>query len=66
MLKTHEWLDRVRTLAATLVETARKRLDDHAERDRGGWAARMEYRRRYTNPDEAKRARTRPPGSEKS
>lgn len=60
MSKTRAWLDRVRTLVATLAEAARKRLDEHAERDKQGWGSDMEYKRRYTNPDEAKRARTEP------
>ena len=32
-------------------------LDRNADEQGGGWGARMEYKRRYTNPDEAKRAR---------
>ena len=60
MSKTRAWLDRMRTLVSTLAETVRKRLDEHAERDKQGWGSNMEYRRRYTNPDDAKRARTGP------
>jgi hypothetical protein len=32
-------------------------LDRNAARQGGEWGARMEYKRRYTNPDEAVRAR---------
>ena len=32
-------------------------LDRNADRQGGEWGARMEYKRRYTNPDEAVRAR---------
>ena len=60
MSKSSAWLDRIRTALAVLAERVRKRLDEHAERDKQGWGANMEYRRRYTNPDDAKRARTGP------
>jgi hypothetical protein len=43
---------------STFAEAARKWLDENAERDKQGWGARMEYKRRYTNPDSAKKART--------
>ena len=32
-------------------------LDRNADEQGSGWGARMEYKRRYTNPDDAKRAR---------
>ena len=60
MSKSQAWLDSIRTTLAGLAERVRKRLDEHAENDKAGWAASMEYRRRYTNPDEAKRARSPP------
>lgn len=62
MSKMRSWFDRTRTLVSTLAEAARKWLDENAERDKQGWGARMEYKRRYTNPDSAKKART-PVGS---
>lgn len=64
MPKSSAWLDTIRTTLAGLAGRVRKRLDEHAERDKAGWGAKMEYRRRYTNPDDAKRARTKPPGRE--
>ena len=60
MSKTRAWLDRIRAALAVLVERVRKRLDEHAEKDKQGWGANMEYKRRYTNPDDAKRARAKP------
>jgi hypothetical protein len=42
---------------AALLRRALDWLDGNAERQGGGWGARMEYKRRYTNPDDAKRAR---------
>ena len=35
-------------------------LDERAEKEKAGWGSRMEYKRRYTNPDEAKRHRAPP------
>jgi len=57
MSKSQAWLDKIRTTLAVLAARVRKRLDEHAENDKAGWAASMEYKRRYTNPDDAKRAR---------
>ena len=51
MTGTHALLARVRAF-----------LDRHAEKEKARWGAHMEYRRRYTNPDEAKRNRL-PPGT---
>jgi hypothetical protein len=54
------WLTRVRACIARLSARVGKRLDENAEKHSGEWGARMEYRHRYTNPDEAKRYRTPP------
>jgi hypothetical protein len=43
---------------AMLLQRALAWLDRNAAEQGGGWGARMEYKRRYTNPDEAKRARS--------
>ena len=43
---------------AALLQRALAWLDRNAEEQGGGWGARMEYKRRYTNPDDAKRARS--------
>jgi hypothetical protein len=51
------WLYRLNRHCAALLERARQWLDAHAEKQKNGWAASMEYKRRYTNPDEAKRSR---------
>lgn len=53
-------LSRVCTCFATFAARVRARLDEHAERETGKWGANMEYKRRYTNPDEAKRHRAPP------
>ena len=58
------WLIRVCAWIEGLAARAGKRLDEHAEKSTGEWGARMEYRHRYTNPDDAKRHRT--PPDEKS
>lgn len=62
--KVRGWLDSLKTGLGTLAAHLRTRLDAHAEKDKQGWAASMEYKRRYTNPDEAKRNRT-PPDARK-
>ena len=56
------WLTRTRTCIAGLVARVRQRLDKHADEQTGKWGSSMEYKRRYTNPDEAKRHRTPPAG----
>ncbi len=48
------------TRLATLAARVRARLDAHADRETGKWGSNMEYKRRYTNPDEAKRRRAPP------
>ena len=32
-------------------------IDEHAQRHAAAWGATLQYKRRYTNPDEAKRFR---------
>ena len=53
-------LYRLNRRCASLLGRALRWLDRHADEQAGAWGARMEYRRRYTNPDDAKRARTGP------
>jgi hypothetical protein len=53
-------LDRIKSGMADLIARLRVFLDTQAEKEKQAWGASMEYRRRYTNPDEAKRARTPP------
>lgn len=53
-------LTRVCTCLSALVARVRTRLDEHAEKETGRWGSNMEYKRRYTNPDEAKRHRIPP------
>lgn len=55
-----EWFSSIKARLAGLHARVIEHLDDRAEKDRAGWGAKMEYRRRYTNPDEAKRHRTPP------
>jgi hypothetical protein len=51
------WAFRVTRASAALLQRVLAWLDHNAERQGGGWGATMEYRHRYTNPDDAKRAR---------
>ena len=53
-------LSRIRVYVAGLAARIGRHLDDNAEKQKGKWGANMEYRRRYTNPDDAKRHRTPP------
>jgi hypothetical protein len=53
-------LFRFRTCVAELAARVRTRLDEHVDKETGKWGANMEYKRRYTNPDEAKRHRVPP------
>jgi hypothetical protein len=48
---------KLRSRCAVLVVRLRERLDAHAEHQKTGWGSSMEYKRRYTNPDDAKRQR---------
>ena len=54
------WLTRLNACIAGLTARVGRRLDAHAEKHKGEWGSSMEYRRRYTNPDDAKRHRTPP------
>lgn len=59
-MNTREWMTRITTCAAALRARVDRFVDERAERAKAAWGASMEYKRRYTNPDEAKRARTPP------
>ena len=48
---------RLNRACASLLQRWLALLDRNAEKQGGGWGATMEYRHRYTNPDEAVRAR---------
>jgi len=61
MMRTRERIARIKTGVTELMTRLRVYLDERAEKDKAGWGSHMEYKRRYTNPDAAKRART-PPG----
>lgn len=61
MASTRETIVRIKTGVAELMTRLRVYLDERAEKDKAGWGSHMEYKRPYTNPDAAKRART-PPG----
>ena len=58
MIRSQQLLATLRSRCAALVLRVRERLDAHAERQKTAWGSSMEYKRRYTNPDEAKRQRT--------
>ena len=64
-MTVHDRIAHMRRGIAAAVARLRLFLDERAEKEKQAWGASMEYRRRYTNPDEAKRART-PPGDPKS
>ena len=51
------WRYRMNRASAALLQRVVAWLDRNAERQGGGWGATMEYRHRYTTPDEAIRAR---------
>jgi hypothetical protein len=51
-------LARARTLYAALLARLHKHLDANAEKQKTGWGSSLEYKRRYTNPDDAKRHRS--------
>lgn len=60
MTDVREWFSSIKARLAGLHARVIKHLDERAERDKAGWGSKMEYKRRYTNPDEAKRNRTPP------
>ena len=51
------WRYAINRRCAALLARVIAWLDRNADRQGGEWGARMEYKRRYTNPDEAVRAR---------
>ena len=59
-MSTRDRLGRIRSSVAELLERLRVFLDKQAEKEKQAWGSSMEYKRRYTNPDDAKRARTPP------
>ena len=54
------WVTRLRERIAALTAHVTRRVDEHKKRDGEAWGASMEYKRRYTNPDDAKRHRAPP------
>ena len=50
-------IGRLRAVCAQWWLRFSRHLDERAKKDKEGWGSRMEYKRRYTNPDEAKRNR---------
>ena len=64
-MNARDRIARLRSGVAELVARLRVFLDERAEKEKAAWGASMEYKRRYTNPDEAKRART-PPSEPKN
>lgn len=59
-MKAREWVIRITGCVAALRTRVDGFIDQRAEKAKAAWGASMEYKRRYTNPDEAKRARTPP------
>ena len=60
MDKWRVWLSRLKVYGLNILRRVRTVLDERAEKQKQAWAASLEYKRRYTNPDEAKRNRKRP------
>lgn len=60
-MDVREKFTRLRSCAADLHTRVRAYFDHKAEQEKAAWGSHMEYKRRYTNPDDAKRARV-PPG----
>ena len=54
---TRRWVFRLNRACAALLARWLALLDRNVEKQGGGWGGLMEYKRRYTNPDDAKRAR---------
>ncbi len=59
-MSTRERWDRLVERANGWLARLRVFFDERAEKEKAAWGSSMEYKRRYTNPDEAKRARTPP------
>ena len=65
-VKTRDAIGRMRSSVAELLARLRVYLDERAEKEKAAWGSSMEYKRRYTNPDAAKKARTPPPKRDES
>jgi hypothetical protein len=61
MSRATDWIERWKALFMALAGRIRKHLDERAQKQVLEWSASLEYRRRYTNPDDAKRHRKPPP-----
>lgn len=59
-MDAREWMNRLNACAAALRARIDRLIDERAEKAKAAWGSSMEYKRRYTNPDDAKRARTPP------
>ena len=59
-VSARERMRRIFAWAKALVARANRHIDARAEKAKGAWGSSLEYKRRYTNPDEAKRARIPP------
>ena len=56
-MSTRDHIARLRSAVTELLARLRVFLDARAEKEKAAWGASMEYKRRYTNPDAAKKAR---------
>lgn len=59
-MNTRDWVTRITTCAAALRARVEGFIDQRAEKAKAAWGSSLEYKRPYTNPDAAKRARTPP------
>jgi hypothetical protein len=60
MASARDGLARIKSSVTELLARLRVFIDKQAEKEKQAWGSSMEYKRRYTNPDDAKRARTPP------
>ena len=59
-MNARQWMIRIAGCVAAVRTRVDRFIDQRAEKAKSAWGASMEYKRRYTNPDDAKRARTPP------
>ena len=55
-----DWLSRSCAWLSGLSSRVALRLDENAAKQTGEWGSSLEYKRRYTNPDAAKKYRAQP------
>jgi hypothetical protein len=56
--RSQQVIAKLKSRYAAFLSRVHQRLDAHAEKQKTGWGSSLEYKRRYTNPDDAKRQRS--------